>query len=106
MTVLAAFDNRHHCRPTLFANLLVEQLIRTLSFRALQLAARINFMQRCIGLIVRQRALEVQVIAVQVDIVFIDPAQPGRAPGIDQMHNTTATSAGSERLPNFCSHLI
>ncbi|MNM60395.1 hypothetical protein D3C81_716740 [compost metagenome] len=42
-------------------------------------------MQGVVGLVVRQRALEIQVIAVQVDVVFVDPAQPRHAPRVDGM---------------------
>ncbi|MCY1464506.1 hypothetical protein D9M71_825360 [compost metagenome] len=44
-------------------------------------------MQGVIGQVVRQRTVEIQVIAVQVDVVFVDPAQPRHAPGIDRMNH-------------------
>jgi len=85
MTVLATLDNRHHGGPAVFGDLFIEQGIGAITFRALQLRAGIDFMQRRIGLIIGQCMLEVQVIAVQVDVVFVDPTQPRSAPRIDQV---------------------
>ena len=84
--MLAALDNRHHRRPAVFLDLLIKQCIGAITLRACQLGAGIDFMQRGVGLIVRQRMFAVQVIAIEVDVVFVDPAQPRRAPRIDQMN--------------------
>ena len=65
----------------------VEQRINLFTLRPAQLLAAVEGMHVVVGAVIRQRLAEVQVIAVLVEIVFVDAPHPRRAPRVDQVNH-------------------
>ena len=99
MAILTGLDNRHHRRPALAADPFIELGIGALTFGATQLGTGVDRVQSFISRVVGWCLSEVQVVAVEVDVVLVDPTHPGRAPRVDQVDHQYRDVVGQAALP-------
>ncbi|MNQ85482.1 hypothetical protein D3C85_1006480 [compost metagenome] len=100
--VLPCAYDRHQPRPTVLIDQRVEANIGLGALRPVQIVTGINIMHCGIRRIIGQCLAEVDVVAVNIDVVFVNPSHPRGAPGVNQVNhqdgNVIRQFTGSEHV--------